>query len=305
MKLLEGVLLHELILILLGLMVGLALLFAFMRTVHQNKPNLKLIYAFSMPLMMIGYPSIQRVQFENGVINIDKVSKEVEKNQLDTVLQKQLLQNVHQLSAARMNESPSALSAVANAQVALGRYDAAQALIHQAAQLDSTSAPVVTSKQRIKKKTDSKKQFDQKVKQFDKQLKSLEKQPHNKVVRDSIAQALKEVSAESVSADEQSLITIATAAVVSGHSDTAIDLIDKVLKVNPSKEAQVLRAQIVSGDILKKYNSYALPSPSNKPPKTSVVEKPNAPDKIVITKTVSDTGVFSIRAVPNAILRFF
>jgi tetratricopeptide (TPR) repeat protein len=179
MKLLEGVLFYEFVLILLGVMVSMALLFAFLQSVKQNKTNLKPIYAFIVPLIMIGYPSIQKIQFENGIINIEKAAKEVEKNPLDTLLQKQLVQSLNQLSAPRLNESAAALSAVANAQVALGRYDAAQMSIRQAGQLDSTAAPVIAGKQKIKKKTDSKKQFDQKVKQFDKQLKMLEKQPQS------------------------------------------------------------------------------------------------------------------------------
>jgi tetratricopeptide (TPR) repeat protein len=302
MKLLEGVLFYEFVLILLGVMVSMALLFAFLQSVKQNKTNLKPIYAFIVPLIMIGYPSIQKIQFENGIINIEKAAKEVEKNPLDTLLQKQLVQSLNQLSAPRLNESAAALSAVANAQVALGRYDAAQMSIRQAGQLDSTAAPVIAGKQKIKKKTDSKKQFDQKVKQFDKQLKMLEKQPQNKMVRDSISQALKEVSVEPVSADDKSLITIATAAAVAGHQQTALELIDKVLKVNPSKEANVLKEQILSGDLLKKYNTYSLPAPPNKAPKP--MDKPHATERVTLPTIVSDSGGFSIKAFPNAVWRF-
>jgi tetratricopeptide (TPR) repeat protein len=304
MKLLEGILFYELVLIFLGILVSMALLFAFLESVKKNKTNLKTIYAFIVPLIMIGYPSIQKIQFDNGVINIEKNAKEVEKNPLDTVLQKQLLQSLNQLSAPRLNESPAALSAVANAQVALGRYDAAQMWIRQAVKLDSTAAPVIAGKQKIKKKTDSKKQFDQKVKQVDKQLKTLEKQPQNKTVRDSISQALKEVSIEPVSADDQSLITIATAAAVAGHQATALDLMDKVLKVNPSQEAKVLKEQILSGDILKKYNTYSLPAPSNKAPKTSPVDKPHATERVTLPTIVVDSSRFSIKAYPNTALRY-
>jgi tetratricopeptide (TPR) repeat protein len=306
MKLLEGVLFYELVLIFLGILVSMALLFAFLQSVKQNKTSLKPIYAFIVPLMMIGYPSIQKIQFENGVLNIEKTSKEIEKNPLDTLLQKQLLSSLRTFSVEssdRLKESPAALSAVANAQVALGRYDSAQVLIRQAVKLDSTSAPVMANKQKIKKKTESKKQFDLKVKQVDKQLKMLEKQPQSKMVRDSISQALKEVSIEQVSADDASLITIATAAAVSGHQTTAIDLIDKVLKVNPSKDVKVLKEQILSGDILKKYNTYSLPAPSTKTP--SIVDKPNATERVTLPTIVSDSGGgFSIKAFPNAVLRF-
>jgi tetratricopeptide (TPR) repeat protein len=302
MKLLEGVLFYEFVLILLGVMVSMALLFAFLQSVKQNKTNLKPIYAFIVPLIMIGYPSIQKIQFENGVINIEKAAKEVEKNPLDTLLQKQLLQSLNQLSAPRLNESPAALSAVANAQVALGHYEAAQVSIGQAVKLDSTSAPVMAEKQKIIKKTNSKKQFDQKVKQVDKQLKTLEKQPQNKMVRDSISQALKEVSLEPVAADDKSLITVATAAAVAGHQSTAIELIDKVLKVNPSKEAIALKEQILSGDLLKKYNTYSLPAPPNKAPKP--VDKPHSTERVPLPTIVSDSGGFSIKAFPNAALRF-
>jgi hypothetical protein len=98
------------------------------------------------------------------------------------------------------------------------------------------------------------------------------------------------------------LITIATAAAVAGHQQTALELIDKVLKVNPSKEANVLKEQILSGDLLKKYNTYSLPAPPNKAPKP--MDKPHATERVTLPTIVSDSGGFSIKAFPNAVWRF-
>jgi hypothetical protein len=277
MKLLEGVLLHELVLMILGFIAGLVLLFSFLQSVQRNKPNYKSIYALMMPVVMIGYPSIQRVQFENGIINIEKVSKEVEKNPLDTVLQQQLLISLKKLEnqPSRVNESPAALSAFAQAQLALGRYDSAQVLIGRATHLDSTSTTVVQAKQSVKKKTEVKKKFDQKVKQVDKQLKVLEKQPQNGVIRDSIAQALKEVSHDPVAADDNSLITVATAAVAAGYPEAGLELVEKVINVKPSQEAVRLKEQILSGSLSKKYHP-APPSERKKSDTLSIKAIPNA-----------------------------
>jgi hypothetical protein len=74
------------------------------------------------------------------------------------------------------------------------------------------------------------------------------------------------------------------------------------LKVNPSKEVSALKEQILSGDLLKKYNTYSMPLQPHKAPKP--VDKPNATERVSLPTIVSDSGGFSIKAFPNAILRF-
>ena len=97
MKLLEGIQLHELVLIILGFILGLVLIFVFLFGALRGKPNLKLLYGFIAPLIMIGYPSIQSIEFSKDVIKIDKLVEQVNRNPTDTVATRALINEISTL----------------------------------------------------------------------------------------------------------------------------------------------------------------------------------------------------------------
>ena len=108
MNLLQGIQLHELILMVLGFILGLVLIFIFLFTALKNKPNLKLLYGFIAPLVMIGYPSIRSIEFGKDVIKIDKLVEKVNANPTDTTVQRELIQNLQELPASRCKTSSDA-----------------------------------------------------------------------------------------------------------------------------------------------------------------------------------------------------
>lgn len=72
-----GLNLYESVLLVLGIVLFVALLVALLRNVFKNQPYAALLPAFLLPVAMIGYPSIQSIQYNNGLVEIQKATDQV------------------------------------------------------------------------------------------------------------------------------------------------------------------------------------------------------------------------------------
>ena len=234
MKMFEGVLLYELMLMILGLAVGIMLMVAFVNGVMKNKTNLKLLYGFIIPLIFIGYPSIQKMQFSKDMISIEKTTKELEKNPTDTAAQKALMEKIQIVSNDRTGSSSEALTHVAEAQLALGQYDSAEVTIKKAIEVQKTPEAVKVQ-QEIQQKKATQQQYEQKIEKLDDQIDRLYKKPNSKVIKDSIKQVLR-VLDKPVHIEDKAMLTIAKGAAVVGDKKTAEMVYDRVAETNPKLE---------------------------------------------------------------------
>ena len=307
MKLLEGVSLSELILMGLGLVLGIVLLSVFVYTAIKKEPNLNLIYAFLIPVIMIGYPSIQKVQFDKGVVTIDKYAAEVEKNPLDTTAHKQLNQAIEAIPAGVAKESSSAMTAIAKGQAALGQYETARVTANKAWELDSTSPKVVEVRNMIRSRQIEKRRFDDDVNKLGDKVSRWEHNHNDSKDRDSIGQVLHSIDAPKngespLHVDPKSLLTVAKAAAIDGHSQDALKMLDDILKINPdSQEAIELKRRIENKEFERKSVIVAVSTPVKRTP------KPNAPPNIRSSSQMpvhpSDTVGLKLRLVPRAIFQ--
>jgi hypothetical protein len=83
MNLFAGLYAYEIVLMVLGVVLFLALLIALLRNVFKDKPYAALIPALFVPIVMIGYPSIQTIQYQNGVVEISKAVQQVQDDPSD------------------------------------------------------------------------------------------------------------------------------------------------------------------------------------------------------------------------------
>jgi hypothetical protein len=78
MNLFAGLYNFEVLLLLLGVVLFVALLLALLRNVFKDKPYAALLPAFFIPIVMIGYPSIESIQYQNGVVEIQKAADQLQ-----------------------------------------------------------------------------------------------------------------------------------------------------------------------------------------------------------------------------------
>jgi tetratricopeptide (TPR) repeat protein len=275
MKLLQGIQLHELILMILGFILGLVLIFIFLYTALKSKPNLKLLYGFIAPLVMIGYPSIQSVQFSNEVVKIDKIVEEVKKDPTNVEAQKELIDHLEKLPASRCKNSSDAMATIANAQASLGLYDSAKVTIQTAVELRPSSNKALESQKEITEKWEAKENMVKQIGVIENMLKTMETQPQNTLLKDSLNANLSNLKPDKVLLDNKHLVILARAIAVAGQKEQAIQLTDKVLRVSPdNKEAEKLQNDINSKKIDRAYgNSRTRPAP---PKANNTTVKPQA-----------------------------
>ena len=299
MKILEGIQLHELILMILGFILGLVLIFVFLSTALRGKTNLKLLYGFIAPLIMIGYPSIQSIQFSKDVIKIDKLVEQVKQNPTDTAATTALITHIQTLPKSRCVTSSDALSTIANAQAAVGQYDSAKVTIAKAAVINSSSSKVQTSQKSIEKQWQTRKVFENKVEQLKSNIKNLEKNPKSKIVHDSLVQnynAIKVLDAP-IHLAQREVLTVGLAAAIIGETQTAVQVANDVLNVEPAqKDAQKLKDAIKNESIKKRFPPQKVENQPKSTPESRVKLPPVVSSPIAI---VTDTGFWRPKLMPK------
>ena len=258
MNLLQGIQLHELILMVLGFILGLVLIFILLFTALKNKPNLKLLYGFIAPLVMIGYPSIRSIEFSRDVIKIDKLVEKVNANPTDTTVQRELIQNLQELPASRCKTSPDALASIANAQASLGQYDSAKVMSQRAVNLDKKNEKAIESNKIITEKWQMQKLTEQRIGKLNEFVKQWELQPNNIQVWDSISTHYNNLvnNSKPVHLDNSKILVVAEAAAIVGEKQRAVQITNNVLKVTPNeKEAEKLKEDIKSKRTDNRFNT--------------------------------------------------
>jgi hypothetical protein len=130
-KLTDGLYPFEVILLVLGVLLFVALLIAFLRNVFCDKPYGGLLAFFLIPIAMIGYSSIQTIQIGEGTVTIATKTAQLAKNPNDQQLRISLQTDVAKLSARPINSAQTAAT-LAEAQFALGNETAAQTNLQKA-----------------------------------------------------------------------------------------------------------------------------------------------------------------------------
>lgn len=296
MNLLDGIQLHELVLMILGFILGLVLIFVFLFLALQGRTNLKLLYGFIAPLVMIGYPSIQSVSFSKDVVKIDKLVQDVNNNPSDTVAQRALIEQIQTLPKSRCLTSTDALTTIADAQSALGLYDSAKVTIQRAVDRDPNSDKAKQSKQDIQQKWHIQKEFEQKVDVIKSNIRELERKPTNAKLRDSIAMHLVDLKAMDapVRVQQTQAVWVAKAAAIVGEKQAAEQITTAVLNANPKlEEAKKLKEDMKNKVIEKKYGESRPRTTTKVPPKVNTPAPTSkalpAPPKVASPAAVQNT----------------
>ena len=305
MKLLEGIQLHELVLIILGFILGLVLIFVFLFGALRGKPNLKLLYGFIAPLIMIGYPSIQSIEFSKDVIKIDKLVEQVNRNPTDTVATRALINEISTLPKSRCVTSSDAMTTIANAQAAVGLYDSAKVTIQKAAVLSPNSDKVIESQKHIERQWTQQKDFEKKVNKLKSNLERLDANPKNTVLRDSVAINLNEIKRLNapVHMAQRDILAVGLAAAIVGEKQAAEQAADDVLKVSPNQpDAKRLKQAIKDKEIEKRFPMRQQAKPQQTPAseKMSAESAPQKPPVVASPAAVKIDTNWRSKLIPKS-----
>ncbi|HXF48798.1 MAG TPA: hypothetical protein VNL73_05165 [Verrucomicrobiae bacterium] len=115
----DGLLFHEKVLLVLGAVLFAVLLFILVYYAIHKRSLKSLLAFFLLPIAMIGYPSIQKISYSDGVLEVEKQTGEAEANPRDSVTRNTLKTNLRQLEQ-RPTANPDVLLKFAKANAAIG-----------------------------------------------------------------------------------------------------------------------------------------------------------------------------------------
>jgi hypothetical protein len=137
---------YEIAMLVLGVVLFLVLVIILLKLVNNGKPFGALLLFFAIPVVMIGYPTIQSVSFGDGVVTITKAAAQLQKDPTNTTLRHTLQQAVEK-TASRPATNPRTMAKIAAGQFALGDRAAAEAKL-KAALEQSPHLPAAIALQR-------------------------------------------------------------------------------------------------------------------------------------------------------------
>jgi len=232
MVLLDGLHPYEVLLAGAGSLLFIVLLPLFARQVLKDKPYNSLLAFFALPVVMIGWPSIQKVKLSQDTIELEKMTTALKENPKDSALRERVEAQVKQIKERPVSD-PISVTTIAQAQLELGDQAASEATVDKGLQ----SAPQAPGLQELKNKI-----------QIYKQLKNLtstvEKDPSNTAAKAQLQDATHRATSITT-ASPQLVNDLAAAEFAVGHTDEATALNTKALAIAPtSKNAIQLQERI-------------------------------------------------------------
>jgi tetratricopeptide (TPR) repeat protein len=232
MQLLDGLYLYEVVLLALGVVLFLVVLAAFVALLSKGKSYSKLLPFLLVSLLMMGYPSVKSVSYNNGVVTVDTATTELQENPTDATV-RQKLQTAVQDTAARPTTDPKILAAIAAGQFALGDHSAAETNLKMALQKSPQLPAALALEKRIALNSD-----------LQSLTTELAQHPQDDAAKAKLAQAVAQGSALKI-ASPTFITNLARAQAAVGNKNQALALTDRALKIQPNlKEAMVLQKQI-------------------------------------------------------------
>jgi tetratricopeptide (TPR) repeat protein len=227
MRLFDGLYLYEVVMLVLGAVVVLVALGLII-----GKGPRRGLAVLIVGVIMIGWPSIRSVQYKDGVITIEKTTRDLERDPTNAAARDSLSKAIAQV-AARPSQDPRVFTTLARAQLALGDRQAADASIRKALQADPHWAEALELQKRIGL-----------VRSLDSLTSQVEQHPRDAAAKGELAKVVGEVTQYPI-ASPSTLTSLARAQATIGDRARALSTVDKALAIDSSlAPAKELRGRI-------------------------------------------------------------
>jgi len=247
---LNNLLFYELILIIAGSILFLALVFALIWNIIKGKSFVALLMFFAIPIVMIGFPAIKTISLSKDKIEISKLAQEVKNDPTDTTAKNTLQSSLENINIDRIKNDPEALMYVADAQYALGNYDTALYFINESLVADPSNTQAMQIKNDIEKQKEIQTNFKLNIESLNNNLRVIEGSDE---ADEDDANKIRDILSTTdvpVYTDEASTLTVAKSLATINEQEKSLEMVNKVLEQNPtSTEALNLKKQIETNSI--------------------------------------------------------
>ena len=142
MNLFEGLFFYEIVLLILGVLLFLVLLFVLVYSVLRRQEIKNVVLLFPLSIIIIGFPGIQKIKYDNGVIEIEKLAKKVDQNPTDQAAREALVKTLSKIETRPIASASTHLT-IAKAQVAIGEKGKARMNVESVLRRDPDRKSVV------------------------------------------------------------------------------------------------------------------------------------------------------------------
>jgi hypothetical protein len=119
MNISEGLKSYEIALLIMGVLLFLTLLFFLIYLILGKRDYKGLLPFFVIPIVMVGFPGIQKIKFDNGVIEVEKLIAAVEKDPTNVEAKNQIEVQLKAIGNRSVSK-PSTLKIMEKAYMAVG-----------------------------------------------------------------------------------------------------------------------------------------------------------------------------------------
>jgi len=233
MKLIDGLYFHELVLLGLGILLFITILILLIIFAVQKRRLRELVLFFFLSIIMIGYPSIQKIVYDNGVVTIDKYAKTDTQFPPDSTRQSQMEIAMGKIEGRPTSNSKTILD-LGKVHAILGDTVKAEKLVDRALLI----SPDFSEARKLQA------EFNTPQVQIEKMITEIEKNPGNITTRNELE---KKISSLQITSNSGSSVmtTAAKAQILLGDTSKAIALTNRALqKDSENIEATALRKRI-------------------------------------------------------------
>jgi len=240
MKIFDGLYFYELILLILGTLLFVTLLVILVVFVIQKRHLKELLAFFIMPIIMIGYPSIQKIKYDNGVFTFEKAERDFAKDPQNLEARNILNQNLSSISK-RPNSNPELLLSFGKAQAVLGDTVQAKELVDRALNI----SPELSEARNLQKK------FDTPQVRIENMISEIEARPDDNAKKAELKEMITNYNITS-SANSSALMTAAKSHAILADTAKARTFVNEALKKDANNaEALKLKRNILRTSVVK------------------------------------------------------
>ncbi len=268
-----GLLLGEIVLMFLGVVLFVALLVLLIIKVVRNQNPSWLLLFFILPILMIGYPTIQSFKVKDFLEVTKNATEAVERNPSDTTTYKALVDLLKDLKYDRIKNDPENLALVGEAQSALGNYDDAIKATDDALALEPDNEKAKKVKERAQDYLKDTQEFKKKIDELDKLVSS---EP-DAARTNRVAEVLADVKPPRY-IDQRSSIVIAKSLAAVNEQEKALETLSNVA-VEAGNETEVNR---VKNEILTESSTTTISPEAERKLNSSEVMKADMKRKMVV-----------------------
>jgi hypothetical protein len=250
---------HESILMILGIVLFAALIFAFIWSVVKEKKYAILLPFFLLPVIMVGYPSLGTIKYENNKFELENQKQKLFEGDF-TPEEYEAFTNAYLTisQSCKSNHDPEAQESMAEAQLATGNFEEAREIANRTLTLQPGNAAAQEIVRKSSEQIMRERQFRDGINQIDQIFALMESGRTERVEGvKRLSEILKDLQPPQ-NIESQDALIMAKALAYTNRKQSALQMVNQVMQ-NPDVDKEVLtRAVQLKTEI--ENNQYAPPA---------------------------------------------